>query len=117
MVRISGIIINSNKHIIVALKDIFGVGKYRSGIICRESNIDPVKKVKDLTSNEIATLQSNINKFKVEGDLKREIGMNVKRLVDIKSYRGIRHKLGLPVNGQRTRTNAMTRKRSKSKKK
>ncbi len=117
MVRISGVIMNPNKHLIIALRDIYGVGKYTSHLICSRLNLNPAIKMKDLDNDSISLLQNSVNTFKVEGELRRQVGMNIKRLIDIKSYKGIRHKLGLPVNGQRTRTNAMTRKKSRSKKK
>lgn len=117
MVRISGINMDLNKHIVIALRDIYGIGKYMSIVLCKELKLNPSLKVKDLDTSAISLLQNSINKLKVEGDLRRYIGMNVKRLKDIKSYKGMRHKLGLPVNGQRTRTNAMTRKKTRNKKK
>ncbi len=117
MVRISGINMNLNKHIIIALRDIYGIGNYKASVLCKELKLNPCIKVKDLDTNTLSLLQNNINKLRVEGDLRRYVGMNIKRLKDIKSYKGIRHKLGLPVNGQRTRTNAMTRKKTRNKKK
>ncbi len=99
-----------NKKIFVALDRIFGIGIPLSLKILAETGVDPDKKVKDLSEEEIARLRSYIDNLKVEGALRAEIQRNIKRLIDINCYRGIRHKLGLPVRGQRTRHNARTRK-------
>ncbi|MEO0254421.1 MAG: 30S ribosomal protein S13 [candidate division WOR-3 bacterium] len=110
MARIAGVDLPKNKKIEVALTYIYGIGPSNSKWILRETGIDPDKKVKDLTPEEVGKLQSAIEGLKVEGALRMEISRNIKRLIDIGSYRGLRHKLGLPVRGQRTRHNARTRK-------
>lgn len=108
-IRISGVIL-PNKHIRVALQSVYGIGNHRALEICRKVGIEPTVKVIDLKDEFAATLQNAVNEYRVEGDLRREVAMNIKRLGDIKCYRGLRHKRGLPVRGQRTRTNARTRK-------
>jgi small subunit ribosomal protein S13 len=110
MARIAGINIPMNKHLWVGLTHIYGVGRARARNLCTAAGIDPQTKVKDLTEAEVNTIRSLIQKFPVEGDLRREVSMNIKRLMDLGSYRGMRHRRGLPVRGQRTRTNARTRK-------
>ena len=110
MARIAGINIPLNKHIVIGLTSIYGIGDSRAKMICSEAGVAPNTKVKDLAEPEVANLRSAIAKFEVEGDLRREISMNIKRLMDLGSYRGIRHRRGLPLRGQRTRTNARTRK-------
>jgi small subunit ribosomal protein S13 len=110
MARIAGINIPVNKHISIALTHIHGIGRSRAMLACKASGIDPSTKVKDLTEPEVATLRDTIGKLTVEGDLRRETAMNIKRLMDLGCYRGIRHRRGLPLRGQRTRTNARTRK-------
>ena len=110
MARIAGINIPDNKHVGIALTHIFGVGCSRARMACQVAEIDPTIPVKDLSEPEIAKLRDVIGKITVEGDLCRETEMNIKRLMDLGSYRGIRHRRGLPLNGQRTRTNARTRK-------
>ena len=110
MARIAGINIPLNKHVWVGLTHIYGVGRARARNACAAAGINPETKVKDLTEAEISAVRSQIAKFAVEGDLRREVSMNIKRLMDLGCYRGIRHRRGLPVNGQRTRTNARTRK-------
>jgi small subunit ribosomal protein S13 len=110
MARIAGINIPMNKHLWVGLTHIYGVGRSRARNLCAAAGIDPSTKVKDLTEAEVNTIRSLIQKFPVEGDLRREVSMNIKRLMDLGSYRGMRHRRGLPVRGQRTRTNARTRK-------
>jgi small subunit ribosomal protein S13 len=110
MARISGINIPVQKHVVVSLTHIFGIGQTRAQHACQAAGIDPATKVKDLTEPEIEKLRSAIASFTVEGDLRRETSMNIKRLMDLGSYRGIRHRRGLPARGQRTRTNARTRK-------
>jgi len=109
--RIAGIDIPKEKRIDVALTYIYGIGKTLSGSILTQANVPPEKRAKELTDEEIARISAVIQEScKVEGDLRRETGMNIKRLMDINCYRGIRHKKGLPVRGQRTHTNARTRK-------
>lgn len=108
--RIAGVIIPMQKHIVIGLTAIYGIGRNRAKVICDSAKIEPSKKVKDLTEGELESLRTEINKIRVEGDLRREVAMNIKRLVELGTYRGMRHKRGLPVRGQRTRTNARTRK-------
>ncbi|MFA5143790.1 MAG: 30S ribosomal protein S13 [Candidatus Omnitrophota bacterium] len=111
MPRIVGVDLPKEKRIEIALGYIYGIGRALSNKILKIANVNPDKRAKDLTEEEIARLSSVIQKdYKVEGDLRREISANIKRLIDIGSYRGFRHRKGLPVRGQRTRTNARTRK-------
>ena len=114
MARIAGVDIPNNKRVVVALTYIYGIGKTTAERIIKEAGISPDKRVHDLTDEEIATLRNIIeNNYKIEGELRTEVSMNIKRLIDIGSYRGLRHRRGLPVRGQRTRTNARTRKGKK----
>jgi small subunit ribosomal protein S13 len=99
-----------NKHVVIGLTHIYGVGKSQAIKAVAAAGIKPETKVKDLTEPEVAALRSQIAKLTVEGDLRREVSINIKRLMDLGCYRGIRHRKGLPVRGQRTRTNARTRK-------
>ena len=110
MARIAGINIPMNKHVVIGLTHIFGVGRSRAKDICAATGINPTTKVKDLTEAEVNSIRSVLAKAAVEGDLRRENSMNIKRLMDLGSYRGLRHRKGLPVRGQRTHTNARTRK-------
>ena len=110
MARIAGINIPPHKHVVVALTHIFGVGSSRAQQICAAADIPPDHKVKDLSEPEVEKLRSAVASLEIEGDLRREISMNIKRLMDLGCYRGIRHRRGLPLRGQRTRTNARTRK-------
>jgi small subunit ribosomal protein S13 len=110
MARIAGINIPMNKHVVIGLTSIFGVGRSQARAACEAAGVKPDTKVKDLTETEVAALRSQVAKLPVEGDLRREVSMNIKRLMDLGSYRGIRHRKGLPMRGQRTRTNARTRK-------
>jgi small subunit ribosomal protein S13 len=111
MARISGVDLPRRKHIAFALPYIFGIGKTTAKLICKKANIPPTKKVDELTDAEVKAIREVIEAdFKVEGDLRRETQMNIKRLMDLGSYRGLRHRKGLPVHGQRTHTNARTRK-------
>ncbi len=110
MARIAGINIPVNKHIVIGLTHVYGIGPSRAKMLCRAANVDPATKVRDLTEAEVNLLRTNIARFLVEGDLRRENAMSLKRLMDLGCYRGIRHRKGLPVRGQRTRTNARTRK-------
>jgi len=111
LARIAGIDIPKDKHIVISLTYIFGIGRPMSQKILKDLGIEETRKTKDLTEEEVVKIRAYIdNNFKVEGDLKREITQNIKRLIEINSYRGIRHKRGLPVRGQRTHTNARTRK-------
>jgi len=109
--RIAGIDIPRNKHIVIALTYIYGIGKSTAEKILSDLAIEPTRKTSDLTEDEVIKIREYIDtNVKVEGDLRREVSQNIKRLIDINSYRGIRHKRGLPVRGQRTHTNARTRK-------
>ncbi len=110
MARIAGINIPVQKHTVIALRSIYGIGATRAKSICAAAGIAPDAKVKDLTEAQLETLRTEVGKYTVEGDLRRETSMNIKRLMDLGSFRGIRHRRGLPVRGQRTRTNARTRK-------
>lgn len=110
MARIAGINIPPNKHVGIALTSIYGIGRARAWKICEAAGIQPSTLVKDLAEPEVAGIRNAVAKFVVEGDLRRETSMNIKRLMDLGCYRGIRHRRGLPVRGQRTRTNARTRK-------
>jgi small subunit ribosomal protein S13 len=110
MARIAGINIPMNKHVCIGLTHIYGVGRARAMAACEAAGVNPTTRVKDLTEGQVNALRSHVQKFAVEGDLRRENSMNIKRLMDLGSYRGIRHRRGLPVRGQRTRTNARTRK-------
>lgn len=110
MARIAGINIPLEKHIVIGLTSIFGIGLSRAKLICDAAGVKPDTKVKDLAEPEVASIRTAVSKFVVEGDLRRETSMNIKRLMDLGCYRGIRHRRGLPLRGQRTRTNARTRK-------
>ena len=110
MARIAGINIPMNKHVVIGLTHIFGVGRPRSRVVCEAAGVDPTTKVKDLTDAEVGAIRAQLAKGLVEGDLRREVSMNIKRLMDLGTYRGLRHRKGLPIRGQRTRTNARTRK-------
>jgi small subunit ribosomal protein S13 len=111
MARIEGVDLTRNKRIEVALTYIFGIGPTRAGRIIKESRVNPDTRVKDLTETEVGAMRDFITKnYKVEGDLRREVQMNIKRLVEIGCYRGMRHRRNLPAHGQRTRTNARTAK-------
>lgn len=110
MARIKGVDLPNEKNIWIALTSIYGIGRQLSKEICTNANVDMKKKAKDLTDDEVARLRSEIEKHLVEGDLRREVAMNIKNKMEINSYQGSRHKKGLPVRGQRTRTNARTRK-------
>ncbi len=110
MARIAGINVPDNKHVSIGLTSIFGIGRPRALEICQNTKISPAKKVSALTEAELDAIRTEIGQYKVEGDLRREISMNIKRLTDLGTYRGLRHRRGLPVRGQRTKTNARTRK-------
>ena len=111
MTRLAGVDIPNNKRTEIALTYIFGVGRKSATDICKKASVDPAKKAGDLTDDEIGKLRRAIESgYQVEGDLRAQVGMNIKRLVDIQCYRGLRHRKGLPVRGQRTKTNARTRK-------
>ena len=111
MARIAGVDLPREKRIEIALQYIYGIGKTTAKAICEKANVSVVTRTKDLTDDEVKRIRDAIEQnFKVEGDLRREVSMNIKRLMDLGCYRGVRHKKGLPVRGQRTRTNARTRK-------
>jgi small subunit ribosomal protein S13 len=109
--RIAGVDVPDNKKVPYSLAYIYGIGIKSGFKICQKAGIDPERRVKELTEEEIARIRRIIEtEYKVEGDLRKEVAMNIKRLIEIGCYRGVRHRLGLPVRGQRTRTNARTRK-------
>ena len=111
MARIAGVDIPNNKRIEIALTYIYGIGRKSANDILAQTGINPDTRAKDLTDDDVAKLRDVIeNSYTVEGDLRREVGLNIKRMIEINCYRGIRHRKGLPVRGQRTKTNARTRK-------
>ncbi|GJL82789.1 MAG: 30S ribosomal protein S13 [marine bacterium B5-7] len=110
MARIAGINLPNHKHIEIALTSIFGVGLHTSQQICDAAGVERNTKVSQLSEEQADKLRGEVAKFQVEGDLRREVSMNIKRLMDLGCYRGLRHRRGLPVRGQRTKTNARTRK-------
>jgi small subunit ribosomal protein S13 len=110
MARIAGINIPTDKHIVIGLQSIFGIGQTRSKLICETLKLDPSTKVSELTEDQLESIRVAVSKYEVEGDLRREVSMNIKRLRDLGCYRGIRHRKSLPLRGQRTKTNARTRK-------
>ena len=110
MARIGGVNIPNQQHAEIALQAIYGVGRSRAQAICAAAGVQGTRKIKDLTDAELDRIRENVTRFTVEGDLRREVSMSVKRLMDLGCYRGHRHRKGLPVRGQRTRTNARTRK-------
>ncbi len=110
MARIGGVNIPNQQHAEVALTAIFGIGRARARLICAAAGVNRAAKIKELSDTEMDKLREQVTKFSVEGDLRREVSMNIKRLVDLGTWRGMRHRAGLPVRGQRTRTNARTRK-------
>ncbi len=110
MARIAGVNLPINKHSVVALTALYGVGPQRARDLCAAAKVATATKIKDLTEGEVEALRAEIGNYTIEGDLRRENSMNIKRLMDLGCYRGLRHRRGLPVRGQRTRTNARTRK-------
>lgn len=110
MARIAGVNIPVQKHAWIALTSIYGIGRTRARKICDAAKVEHARKIKDLTDAEVEALRIEVARFQVEGDLRREVAMNIKRLMDLGCYRGLRHRRGLPLRGQRTRTNARTRK-------
>ena len=110
MARIAGINIPTNKHILIALQSIFGIGQSRSKLICETLKLNPSTRVSELTEDQVESIRLAVSKYEVEGDLRREVATNIKRLRDLGCYRGIRHRKSLPLRGQRTKTNARTRK-------
>ena len=110
MARIAGVNIPNNAHIVIGLQAIYGIGATRAKLICEAAGISASAKVKDLDETQLEALREQVAKYEVEGDLRREVTMSIKRLMDMGCYRGLRHRRGLPCRGQRTRTNARTRK-------
>ena len=110
MARIAGVDIPRNKRVEISLTYIFGIGKSTSNKILEKAGVDKNIRVKDLTEEQVAQIRNFVEEYKVEGELRKEIRLNIKRLTDIKCYRGLRHRMGLPVRGQKTKTNARTRK-------
>ena len=110
MARIAGINVPVQKHTVIALTSIYGIGRTRAQQICAAAGVAPDAKVRDLSEAEVEQLRAEVAKFTVEGDLRREVSMDIKRLKDLGCFRGVRHRRGLPVRGQRTKTNARTRK-------
>ncbi len=110
MAHIAGVNIPNHQHAVIALTSIYGIGRARSRAICAAAGINGSAKMKDLSDNDMEKLREQVAKFTVEGDLRREVTMSIKRLMDLGCYRGTRHRRGLPARGQRTRTNARTRK-------
>lgn len=110
MARIAGINVPTQKHAVIALTSIYGIGLARARNICAVAKIEPSKKVRDLSDAEVEALRAAVSEYQVEGDLRRQVSMSIKRLMDLGCYRGLRHRRSLPVRGQRTKTNARTRK-------
>ncbi len=110
MARIAGINVPDNKHIVIALQSIYGIGPAIAKKICESLKLVPSVKIKELTDEEIESVRSEVIKYNIEGDLRREVTLNIKRLMDLGTYRGIRHRKGLPCRGQRTKNNSRTRK-------
>ena len=110
MARIAGVNIPNHQHAVIALQAIYGIGPTRAKMILASTGLQPTTKIRDLSEPEVERLRAEIAKFAVEGDLRREVGVAIKRLMDLACYRGLRHRRGLPLRGQRTRTNARTRK-------
>ncbi|BBB23128.1 small subunit ribosomal protein S13 [Abyssogena phaseoliformis symbiont OG214] len=110
MARIAGINIPTHKHIVIGLQSIFGIGDTRAKAICMTLKLDPATKVIDIAEDQLELIRAEVAKYKVEGDLRRQVAMDIKRLKDLGCYRGVRHRKSLPLRGQRTKTNARTRK-------
>lgn len=110
MARIAGVNLPVQKHAWVGLQSIFGIGRSRARRVCADAGVEPTTPIKSLSEGEVESLRGEIGKYIVEGDLRREVGIAIKRLMDLGCYRGLRHRRGLPLRGQRTRTNARTRK-------
>lgn len=110
MARIAGVNIPDNKHAVISLTYVYGIGRNLSRKICEEVGIEETVKIADLSDEQIDAVRNAVGKYSVEGDLRREVNMNIKRLMDLGCYRGLRHRRGLPLRGQRTKTNARTRK-------
>ncbi len=110
MARIAGVNVPDKKHTVIALTYIYGIGSTTAKSICEKTGVEEARKLSDLTEAELDLLRTEVGKYTVEGDLRREVSMNIKRLMDLKTYRGLRHRHSLPVRGQRSKTNARTRK-------
>jgi small subunit ribosomal protein S13 len=110
MARIAGVNLPAHKHVWVGLQSIYGIGRSRSRKVCTDAGVAPSTPIKSLSEGEVEKIRAEVAKYVVEGDLRREVGIAIKRLMDLGCYRGLRHRRGLPVRGQRTRTNARTRK-------
>ena len=110
MARIAGVNIPNHQHAEIALTSIYGIGRTRARKICADAGVTPTVKIKDLSDAQMDRLREHVGRYTVEGDLRREVSMSIKRLMDLGTYRGLRHRKGLPVRGQRTRTNSRTRK-------
>ncbi|MDY0137322.1 MAG: 30S ribosomal protein S13 [Thiomicrospira sp.] len=110
MARIAGVNLPLNKHIVIGLRSIYGIGSTTAKNLCEATKINPTTKVRELSEDQLELLRDEIAKYKIEGDLRRDVSMNIKRLMDMGCYRGIRHRRSLPLRGQRTKTNARTRK-------
>ncbi len=110
MARIAGVNIPDHKHAVISLTYVYGVGRTRAKEICQAAGIVESSKIGDLSEDQVESLRTEVAKFTVEGDLRREVSMNIKRLMDLGCYRGLRHRRNLPVRGQRSKTNARTRK-------
>jgi small subunit ribosomal protein S13 len=116
MARIGGINVSDHKHVVIALTEIYGIGRTYAKKICADTGVNPSTKIQDLNEAQLTKLREEVAKYKIEGDLRREVAYHIKRLKELKTYRGIRHIRGLPVRGQSTRTNARTRKGRKASK-
>jgi len=116
MARIAGVNIPDNKHVVISLTYVYGIGRTTAQDICAAVGVNPADKVKDLTEEQLDKLRAEVGKYPTEGDLRREVSMKIKRLMDLACYRGLRHRRGLPVRGQRTKTNARTRKKGAGRK-
>ncbi len=110
MARIAGVNLPAQKHVWVGLQSIYGIGRTRSQKVCEAAGVSHTTKIRDLSEQQVEALRAEVGKYVVEGDLRREVGVAIKRLMDLACYRGLRHRRGLPLRGQRTRTNARTRK-------
>lgn len=110
MARIAGVNLPLNKHVVIGLRSIYGVGQTTAQNLCVAADLDPTTKVRNLTEDQLVSIRNELAKYKIEGDLRRDVSMNIKRLMDMGCFRGIRHRRSLPLRGQRTKTNARTRK-------
>jgi len=110
MARIAGVNLPINKHAVIALTSLYGIGPTRARRICDAANVAPTTRIKELTEGEVEALRTEVGRYSIEGDLRREVSMNIKRLMDLGCYRGLRHRRGLPARGQRTKNNSRTRK-------